>query len=144
MENKNLLNGGVHPIFVICNNHDIILENKLKDDFKQIGRCLIFISLTKIQEQTLEVMSISKEKIDFRDVANKTTTTYQEKIRKIKKNVGTLYNKWFDEIDEAGWVLRPIIYKKHNNEDIALLAKSFKKMIINDATYEQLGSESRG
>jgi len=141
VENKNLLNGGVHPIFVICNNHDIILENKLKDDFKQIGRCLIFISLTKIQEQTLEVMSISKEKIDFRDVANQATTTYQEKIRKIKKNIGTLSNKWFDEIDEAGWVLRPIIYKKHNNEDIALLAKSFKKMIINDATYEQLGSD---
>lgn len=141
VENKNLLNQGVHPIFVICNTHDMIFENKLKADFKQIGKCLIFISLTKIQEEVLEVMSISKDKLDFRDVANQATSSYQEKIRKIKTNIGLISNKWFDEMDEAGWVLRPIIYKKHNNEDIALLAKSFKKMIINDATYEQLGSD---
>lgn len=141
VQNKNLLNQGVHPIFVICNTHDAIFENKLKNDFKQIGRCLIFISLPQIQEELLEVVSISKDKLDFRDVADQATSSYKEKIRKIKDNIFTASKKWFDEMDSEGFVLRPIIYKKHNNKDIALLAESFKRMIINDATYEQLGSD---
>ncbi|AKC62817.1 hypothetical protein [Clostridium sporogenes] len=143
IQNKNLLNQGVHPVFVICNTHDVDFENKLKDDFKEIGKCLIFISLTKIQEEMLEVMSINKEKIDFRDAADQVTSSYKEKIRKIKDLIGAVSRKWFDEIDAAGWVLRPIIYKKHNKEDITLLAKSFKRMVINDVTYEQLGSDPK-
>lgn len=143
VQNKNLLNQGVHPVFVICNTHDVAFENKLKDDFKEIGKCLIFISLTKIQEGMLEVMSINKEKIDFRDAADQTTSSYKEKIRKIKDLIERVSRKWFDEIDAEGWVLRPIIYKKHNKEDITLLAKAFKRMVINDATYEQLGSDPK-
>ncbi len=141
VQNKNLLNQGVHPIFVICNTHDIAFENKLKDDFEEIGKCLIFISLTKIQEEMLEVMSINKEKIDFRDAADEVTSSYKEKIRKIKDHIGTVVRKWFDEIDAEGWVLRPIIYKKHEKKDITILAEAVKRMIINDATYEQLGSD---
>lgn len=141
VQNKNLLNQGVHPILVICNSHDIAFEKKLKEDYKEVGRCLIFISITKIQEEILEVMSISKDKIDFREVANQITTTYKEKIRKIKDHIRSASKKWFDKIDEEGWVLRPIIYKKHKKEDILLLAEVFKIMIISNATYEQLGSD---
>ncbi len=50
--------------------------------------------------------------------------------------------KWFEEIDKEGYILRPIIYKKQwDYKQIDLLAKAFKKMLINNATIEQLGSE---
>lgn len=141
VQNKNLLNQGSHPIFVICNTRDYVFENKLKKDFKEVGKCLIFVSLTKIQEEILEVMSLSKEEIDFRDAADQVTTSYKEKIRRIKDLINGAAKKWFEEIDEEGWVLRPIINKNHTEENIVLLGKAFKKMIIYNATFEQLGSE---
>lgn len=141
VQNKNLLNQGAHPIFVICNTRDYVFENKLKKDFKEVGKCLIFVSLTKIQEETLEVMSLTKEDIDFRDAADQVTSSYKEKIRRIKDLINGASKKWFEEVDEEGWVLRPIINKSHTEDNIVLLGKAFKTMIINNATFEQLGSD---
>ena len=50
----------------------------------------------------------------------------------------------FDEIDEKGYILRPSIYKNQwDYKQINLLAEAFKRMLINNATIEQLGSDPK-
>lgn len=142
LQDRRLLNKGVHPIFVLSDTPmDEVIE-KTKRDFKEVGKCLIPLQISRFQKEILEVMSISKEIVDFRDSANQIGIIYRGKIRKLNDFFMHGARKWFEEIDKNGYILRPIIYKKQwDYKQIDLLAKAFKKMLINNATIEQLGSE---
>jgi hypothetical protein len=52
-----------------------------------------------------------------------------------------LAREWFEKLDEEGWILRPIIYKKHDEKQIALLSKAYKRMLIQNLDFEELGSK---
>ena len=83
-----------------------------------------------------------RDMVDFRDSANQIGIVYREKIRKLNDFFIHGARKWFEEIDEKGYILRPIIYKSQwDYKQIGLLAKAFKKMLVNNATIEQLGSD---
>ncbi len=52
---------------------------KMKRDFKEVGKCLIPLQISRFQKEILEVMSISKEIVDFRDSANEIGIIYRGK-----------------------------------------------------------------
>ncbi|KAJ51228.1 hypothetical protein BD780_003484 [Clostridium tetanomorphum] len=137
-----LLKDGVHPIFVVS---DTILtdefKNKIKRTIPEIYKCIIFSNITRMHKEILEIMSLDKEIIDFRPVSNKTTTIFREKIYKIRENFNLAAQSWFERIDSEGWIIRPIMQKKHEDSQIELMARSYATMLINNATYEELGEK---
>ena len=142
LQDKRLLDKGVHPIYVLSDTNIEETIEKIKRDFKEVGKCLIPLQMSRIQKEILEVMSISKEMVDFRDSANQIGIVYREKIRKLNDFFIHGARNWFDEIDDKGYILRPIIYKAQwDYKQIGLLAKAFKRMLVNNATVEELGSD---
>jgi len=142
LQDRRLLDKGVHPIYVLSDTPIDETIEKVKRDFKEVGKCLIPLQISRLQKDILEVMSISKDMVDFRDSANQIGIVYREKIRKLNDFFIHGARKWFEEIDEKGYILRPIIYKSQwDYKQIGLLAKAFKIMLVNNATIEQLGSD---
>lgn len=142
LQDRRLLSKGVHPIYVLSDTPVDETINKVRKDFKEVGKCLIPLQISRLQKEVLEVMSVPKDMVDFRDSANEIGIVYRDKIRKLNDFFIHGARKWFDEIDEKGYILRPIIYKNQwDYKQINLLAKAFKKMLTNSATIEQLGSD---
>ncbi|UZQ52409.1 hypothetical protein [Clostridium kluyveri] len=142
LQDRRLLDKGMHPIYVLSDTNMEETLEKVKRDFKEVGKCLIPLQISRIQKEILEVMSISKEMVDFRDSANQIGIVYREKIRKLNDFFIHGARNWFEEIDEKGYILRPIIYKTQwDYKQVGLLAKAFKTMLVNNATIEQLGSD---
>lgn len=142
LDNK-LIKDGVHPVIVIS---DSVISNEftekfLRDKYDGIGKCLIFINITRLQKDILEVISLDKEILDIRENKNTITPILKEKIRKIRDYIQTTANEWFDKIDSEGWVLRPIIYKKQWDSAMNILPYGFKKMLIHDLDSEEVGSK---
>lgn len=138
-----LLKEGVHPIIVIS---DSVISTEYTDKFVRekyegIGKCLIFVNITRLQKDILEVMSLDKDILDIRENRNIITSTFRDRIRKIRDHFNLMAREWFDKLDEEGWILRPIIYKKHDEKQLALLSKAFKQMLIHDLDFEELGSK---
>lgn len=144
LQDRRMLSKGLHPIYVLSDTPMDETISKVKRDFKEVGKCLIPLQISRLQKEVLEVMSVPKDMVDFRDSANEIGIIYRDKIRKLNDFFIHGARNWFDEIDEKGYILRPIIYKNQwDYKQINLLAKAFKKMLINNATIEQLGSEPR-
>jgi hypothetical protein len=102
---------------------------------------LIFVNITRLQKDILEVMSIDKDILDIRENKNVITSTFRDRIRKIRDHFNLKAREWFEKLDEEGWILRPIIYKKHDEKQIALLSKAYKRMLIQGIDFEELGSK---
>jgi len=138
-----LLKDGVHPVIVISDSiiSQEYTEKFVKEKYEGIGKCLIFINITRLQKDILEAMSIDKEILDIRENGNMITPTLRERVRKIRDNFKVKASEWFERIDDEGWVLRPIIYKKHTDDQIRVLSTAFKKMLIHDLDFEELGSK---
>ena len=83
LQDRRLLNKGVHPIYVLSDTPIDETIEKVKRDFKEVGKCLIPLQISRLQKDILEVMSISKDMVDFRDSANQIGIVYREKIRKL-------------------------------------------------------------
>ena len=141
IKDKRMLEAGVHPIYVVSDTPIDVTIEKIKRDFKEVGKCLIPVQISRLQKEILEVMAIDKSIVDFRDSANQIGIVYRDKIRKLNDFFIHGARNWFEEIDEKGYVLRPIIYKNQwDYKQIHLLAEAFKRMLIHKATIEQLGS----
>lgn len=138
-----LLKEGVHPIIVVSDSvfSTDFTEKFVKDKYEGIGKCLIFINITRMQKDILEAMSIDKEKMDIRENKGVITTIFRERIRKIRDYFSLKAKEWFDKLDSEGWILRPIIYKKCDDKQIVYVAEAFEKMIINGLDFEELGSK---
>lgn len=141
MSNK-LLKDGMHPIIIIS---DSVISSDYTDKFVKrnqgIGKCLIFINITRLQKEVLEAMSLDKEVVDIRENKNTITPTYRERIRKIKDCINFKSKDWFEKLDQEGWILRPIIYKRNEDKQIDVLANGYKRMLIYDIDFEELGSK---
>lgn len=142
LQDKRLLDKGVHPIYIVSDAPvDDVIE-KVKRNFEEVGKCVIPVQISRLQKEILEVMSIDKSMVDFRDTANQIGIVYRDKIRKLNDFFANSARVWFEEIDSKGYVLRPIIYKTQwEHKQINLLARAFKRMLICGASFEQLGSD---
>lgn len=142
LDNK-LMKDGVHPIIVLSDSviSKEYTEKFVKDKYDGIGKCLIFINITRLQKDILEVISLDKEILDIRENKNIITPIFREKVRKIRDYIQTTSNEWFDRVDSEGWVLRPIIYKKQSDSAINILPVGFKQMLIHDLDSEEVGSQ---
>lgn len=138
-----LLKEGVHPVIVISDSVISTEYNEkfVKEKYEGIGKCLIFVNITRLQKHILEVMSIDKDILDIRENRNVVTSTFRDRIRKIRDHFNLKAREWFEKLDGEGWILRPIIYKKHDEKQIALLSKAYKKMLIHHLDFEELGSK---
>ncbi|MCW6078091.1 hypothetical protein [Clostridium sporogenes] len=138
-----LMKDGVHPVIVISDSFigPEYTEKFVKEKYEGIGKCLIFVNITRLQKDILEVMSLDKEDLDIRENKNCITPVLRERVRKIRDYIKTRSNEWFDRIDSEGWVLRPILYKKHTDEQIKILSTAFKRMLIYNLDFEELGSK---
>lgn len=139
-----LLKDGVHPVIVLSDSviNTEFSEKLVREKYEGIGKCLIFVNITRLQKEILEVMSLDKDILDFRENKNVITTTFRDKIRKIRDYFNFKAREWFEELDEDGWILRPIIYKKqYDDKQIAFLSKAFKRMLIYSLDFEELGSK---
>jgi len=138
-----LLKEGVHPVIVISDSviSAEYTDKFVKEKYEGIGKCLIFVNITRLQKDILEVMSIDKDILDIRENRNVITSTFRDRIRKIRDHFNLKAREWFEKLDEEGWILRPIIYKKHDEKQIALLSKAYKRMLIQNLDFEELGSK---
>ncbi len=138
-----LLKEGVHPVIVISDSviSAEYTDKFVKEKYEGIGKCLIFVNITRLQKDILEVMSIDKDILDIRENRNVITSTFRDRIRKIRDHFNLKAREWFEKLDEEGWILRPIIYKKHDEKQIALLSKAYKRMLIHGIDFEELGSK---
>ena len=138
-----LLKDGVHPVIVIS---DSVISTEytdkfVKEKYEGIGKCLIFVNITRLQKDILEVMSLDKDILDIRENRNVITSTFRDRIRKIRDHFNLKAGEWFEKLDEEGWILRPIIYKKHDEKQLAVLSNAFKRMLIYNLDFEELGSK---
>lgn len=140
-----LLKEGVHPVIVISDSviSAEYTDKFVKEKYEGIGKCLIFVNITRLQKDILEVMSIDKDILDIRENRNVITSTFRDRIRKIRDHFNLKAREWFEKLDEEGWILRPIIYKKHDEKQIALLSKAYKRMLIQNLDFEELGSKKK-
>lgn len=138
-----LLKEGVHPVIVISDSviSAEYTDKFVKEKYEGIGKCLIFVNITRLQKDILEVMSLDKNILDIRENRNFITSTFRDRIRKIRDHFNLKAREWFERLDEEGWILRPIIYKKHDEKQIGILANAFKRMLIYDLDFEELGSK---
>lgn len=138
-----LMKGGVHPVIVISDSiiSQEYTEKFVREKYEGIGKCLIFINITRLQKDILEAISLDKDVLDIRENKNVITSTLRERVRKVRDYFKNRSNEWFERIDSEGWVLRPIIYKKHTDDQIKILSNAFKKMLIHDLDFEELGSK---
>lgn len=138
-----LLKEGAHPVIVISDSviSADYTDKFVKEKYEGIGKCLIFVNITRLQKDILEVMSIDKDILDIRENRNVITSTFRDRIRKIRDHFSLKAREWFEKLDEEGWILRPIIYKKHDEKQIALLSKAYKRMLIHGIDFEELGSK---
>ena len=134
---------GAHPVFVVSDGiFSPELTNKFANEkYEGIGKCLIFVTITRLQKDVLEAMSLSKDVLDIRENINQITTTCRDRIRKIRDHFKESARKWLDRLDEEGWILRPILYKKSESSQIALLSKAYRTMLINNIDFEELGTK---
>lgn len=141
--NSRLLKDGVHPIIVISDSviSTEYTEKFVKKNYEGIGKCLIFINITRLQKDILEAMSLDKDILDIRENRNIITSTFRDRIRKIRDHFNLKAGEWFEKLDEEGWILRPIIYKNHNQKQVSVLANAFNRMLIYDLDFEELGSK---
>ncbi|ODM26943.1 hypothetical protein A7W90_12375 [Clostridium sp. Bc-iso-3] len=138
-----LLKDGVHPVIVLSDSmiSSDYTEKFVKERYEGIGKCLIFVNITRLQKDILEVMSLDKEILDIRENRNVITSTFKDRIRKVRDHFNAKAGEWFERLDKEGWILRPIIYKKHDENQIRILANAFKRMLIHDLDFEELGSK---
>ncbi len=138
-----LLKEGVHPIIVISDSiiSQEYTEKFVREKYEGIGKCLIFINITRLQKDMLEAVALAKEILDIRENKNFITSTFRERVRKIRDFIKVKACEWFEKLDDEGWILRPIIYKKHTDDQISVLSTAFKKMLIHDLDFEELGSK---
>lgn len=138
-----LMKDGVHPVIVISDSFigPEYTEKFVKEKYDGIGKCLIFVNITRLQKDILEVMSLDKEDLDIRENKNCITPVLRERVRKIRDYIKTRSNEWFDRVDDEGWVLRPMLYKKYKDEQINILSTAFKRMLIYNLDFEELGSK---
>lgn len=138
-----LIKDGVHPVIVISDSviSQEYAEKFVREKYEGIGKCLIFVNITRLQKNILEAMSIDKDVLDIRENKNMITSIFREKVRKIRDNFKKNYTEWFEKLDSEGWILRPIIYRKYTDDQIKVLSTAFKKMIIHDLDFEELGSK---
>ena len=134
---------GAHPVLVVS---DSIFSPELttkfvNDKYEGIGKCLVFVTITRLQKDVLEAMSLPKDVLDIRENINQITTTFRDRIRKIRDHFNENARKWFDKLDEEGWILRPIVYKKSESSQIELLSKAYKSMLICNIDFEELGTK---
>lgn len=138
-----LIKDGVHPVIVISDSviSQEYTDKFVKEKYEGIGKCLIFVNVTRLQKDILEAMSLDKDDLDIRENKNMITPTLRERVRKIRDYFKLKSSEWFERLDNEGWILRPIIYKKHTDDQIKILSIAFKKMLINNLDFEELGSK---
>lgn len=134
---------GVHPVIVISDSviGPEYTEKFTREKYDGIGKCLIFVNITRLQKDILDAISLDKEVLDIRENKNVITPMLRERIRKVRDYLKNRATEWFERIDNEGWVLRPIIYKKHTDDQIKVLSNAFSKMLIHDLDFEELGSK---
>jgi hypothetical protein len=137
-----LLDIGNHPIIILSSTADteVDIEN-LKRKYERIGRCILFFQVTNFQKKILEALSVEREMMDIRRSAHQLAQPFRAKIRAITDEIAKVARAWFEANDQAGYVLRPIIFTKSEQDQLPLLAEGYKKMIIHDATVAELGAK---
>ncbi|WGG46472.1 hypothetical protein [Rossellomorea sp. DA94] len=137
---SNLLDIGVHPIFILSSTADTEIDiNKFKRDYPLAGRCVMFFQVTNLQKNVLEVLSVDREIMDIRPVAHQLATPFKAKIRALRDEIAKVSRAWFEQIDQQGYVLRPLIFTKAEEDNLPLLAEGYTKMLIHGATSTELG-----
>lgn len=137
---SNLLDIGVHPIFILSSTADTEIDiNKFKRDYPLAGRCVIFFQVTNLQKNVLEVLSVDQEVMDIRPVAHQLATPFKGRIRALRDEIAKVSRTWFKNVDQQGYVLRPLIFTKAEEDNLPLLAEGYTKMLIHSATSTELG-----
>ncbi|GFZ93772.1 hypothetical protein GCM10008018_45240 [Paenibacillus marchantiophytorum] len=140
LADSKLLEIGSHPIFILSSTAEIEAEVKqFKKKFPYAGRCLIPFQVTNLQRELLEILSVDQSYMDIRAVAHELAPAFKSKVRALRDEVTKVTKEWFDQVDQQGYVLRPLIFTKAEEEKLPLLAEGFSKMVINGITSTQLG-----
>ena len=140
LADSKLLDIGSHPIFILSSTAETELEvNQFKKKYPYAGRCVIFFQVTNLQKDLLEILSVDQSYMDIRPVAHELATAFKSKVRALRDEITKVTKEWFDQVDQQGYVLRPLIFTKAEEEKLPLLAEGYAKMVINGVTSTQLG-----
>lgn len=140
LAHSNLWDIGSHPIILLSSTADTELEvRKLKKHYPYAGRCVIFFQVTNLQRDLLEILSVDQEYMDIRPVAHELAPAFKTRVRALRDEVNKVSKEWFDRVDQLGYVLRPLIFTKAEEDKLPLLAEGFAKMVIHRVTSTELG-----
>lgn len=144
LKSNTLLKRGVHPILVVSDEpFDTKLKEKLTGPgWEGIGKCLVFIEIPRIYRDIVVAVSLSNNLIDLRQSKGEITASLREKITKVDNYVSEKVREWFNQLDEDGWVLRPLIHKNASDSEVELIVETYKRMTINRVSFVELGTQS--
>lgn len=140
--NSKLLDSGSHPIIILAPTADAETEiDDIKRKYERLGRCLLFFQVTNLQKKVLEALSVEREMMDIRKSAHQLAQPFRAKIRAITDEIARIARTWFEQVDKEGYVLRPIVFTKSEEDYLPVLAEGYAKLIIHDATIAELGAK---
>lgn len=131
---------GSHPVIILSSTAETELEVKaFRKKYSYAGRCMIFFQVTNLQRDLLETLSVDQTYMDIRPVAHELAPAFKSRVRALRDEVTKVAKEWFEHVDQQGYVLRPVIFTKAEEEKIPLLAEGFAKMVVNQVSSTQLG-----
>jgi len=141
LKDKKLLNQGFHPVIAVS---DQPFDKKFIEKFsgpgwEGIGRCLIFLEISRLNRDTIFAVSVDKSLMDIRPTSAQLTTIFKNKITRAKDQLTEKIKEWFDIQDNRGWILRPILQKNASDHEIELIADGFRRMLIHLTTAAEIG-----
>jgi hypothetical protein len=142
ISHKKIMNIGAHPVIILSLSASTEDElKKVREQMPVAGRSVIFFHLTNFQKEVVEILAVDKDYLDFRDVAHQVAPQFQTRIRSIRDEISKKAKEWFEETDREGYVLRPLIFTKAEEDNLPILAKGFARMLRYDATATELGAK---
>lgn len=140
LADSKLLDIGSHPIIILSSSAETeVVVNQFKKKYPYAGRCVIFFQVTNLQRDLLEIVSVEQKYMDIRPIAHELAPAFKTKLRALCDEVTKVAKNWFDQVDQQGYVLRPLIFTKAEEDKLPLLAEGFTKMVINGVTTTELG-----
>ncbi|MDD2211690.1 MAG: hypothetical protein PHV56_01740 [Clostridia bacterium] len=141
LSSKQIVGIGAHPVIVLSLSAITEEElNRIKEQIPGASRYVIFFHLTNSQKEVLEVVATGREWADIRENAHQLAPQFQTRVRAIRDEVSKKSRAWFENLDKQGFILRPIIFTKSEEDSLPYLAEGYGRMLRYQISVAEIGA----
>lgn len=143
LSSKQITSEGAHPVIVLSQSATTEDElGRIKDQIPNTSRYVIFFHLTNSQKEALEVIATGQEWVDIRDNAHQLAPQFQTRLRAIRDEVSKKARAWFEHLDKLGYILRPIIFSRSEEDSLPYLADGYGRMLCQRISVTEVGAHA--